>query len=419
MPDAALAFLSQPALTRLWTAVRRRLEGNGLEATGTLGLRDLTPEERQALSLLLARPVTRPGATIRLSELDQRLRATAAGRGLVGVLGELGPPLTDRRAARTAVRTQRNELWSAAEAALSATCLADEAWAEQWLDEARRGGAVARQPSDAAAATLHQAIQILSLLFAHGAAFTWGRGELAIRFTGSAHGLDDDTLLSRLVLRGIARAHGIAFPGDAAGRRALWRAASVTPDEVSSTVLTYGLRPTGTSWREAALRERADHFTETHLTLRELRALGLDLPPRTRIHVCENPRIVEAAADARCTRPLVCTSGSAATVVVTLLDMLMRSGSRCTLTYHGDFDWPGITLANRIMARYDAHPWRMCADDYDRLAAHTQLLGMPQLALAGPRVEADWDPGLAPAMEALGVALHEESAVDLLLEDLG
>jgi hypothetical protein len=39
--------------------------------------------------------------------------------------------------------------------------------------------------------------------------------------------------------------------------------------------------------------------------------------------------------------------------------------------------------------------------------------------LTGPRVEAGWDGELAPAMEALGIALHEEAALDLLLEDLG
>lgn len=199
-----------------------------------------------------------------------------------------------------------------------------------------------------------QAVRTLAVLFpgtgARPTPAIWGRGELATRTTGSAHGLDDGTLLVRPVLRGIALARDVDVPADAAGRRALWRRASVTPDEVSSTVLTHGLRPTGDSWQEAALRERADHHLETHLTLRELRVLRLNVPPRTRVHVCGNPRVVEAAADAHRTAPLICTSGSAATVVLTLLDALSAAG--CTLAYHGDFDWPGIALANRTMQRY-------------------------------------------------------------------
>ncbi|MEK8143886.1 TIGR02679 domain-containing protein [Streptomyces sp. M10(2022)] len=91
--------------------------------------------------------------------------------------------------------------------------------------------------------TLQQAVQVLTVLFDPKRTGTRGRGELAATATGSAHGLDDGTWLARLVQRGIALAHDTELPGNAAGRRALWRLVSVTPDEVSSTVLTYGLRP--------------------------------------------------------------------------------------------------------------------------------------------------------------------------------
>ncbi|WP_328882034.1 TIGR02679 family protein [Streptomyces sp. NBC_00299] len=416
-----LAFLTRPGLTRLWAAARTRLERNGLRPTGTIRLQHLDEPEREALSLLLAKPLTTSTATIHLPDLDTRLRASAVGRGLAETLAELGPALTDRRAVRDAAAAQRAGLWSAAEAALAATQLASQPWPARWLEELRRAGTVARQDGHTATTILDQAIRTLATLFpgpdAEPSPVARGRGELATRTTGSAHGLDDGTMLSRLVLRGIALASGTDFPVDAPGRRALWRLASVTPDEVSSTVLTYGLRPTGATWGERTLRERADHNLETHLTLRELRALRLAMPSRTRIHVCENPRVVEAAADAGCTEPLVCTSGSATTVVLTLLDVLAAAG--CAFAYHGDFDWPGIALANRVVERYGAEAWRMRAGDYEYLATRMQVHGTPQLLLTGPRVEAGWDAELAPAMDALGIALHEEAALDLLLEDLG
>ncbi|MGI3202745.1 TIGR02679 family protein [Streptomyces sp. GLT-R25] len=416
-----LVFLNRAGLARLWTAARTRLERNGLQPTGTIRLQHLDTQERQDLSLLLAKPLTTSTATIHLSDLDTRLRTTAVGRGLAETLAALGPALTDRRAARDAAAAQRAGLWSAAEAALSATPLASQPWAAQWLEEIRRAGTVTRQDRHTATTILDQAIRTLATLFpspdAEPTPAVWGRGELATRTTGSAHGLDDGTLLSRLVLRGIALASGSDVPVDAPGRRALWRLASVTPDEVSSTVLSYGLRPMGASWGERTLRERADRNLETHLTLRELRALHLEMPSRTRIHVCENPRVVEAAADAGCAAALICTSGSATTVVLTLLDALAAAG--CAFAYHGDFDWPGIALANRVVERYDAQAWRMKAEDYEYLATRTQVHGTPQLLLAGPPVEAVWDAELTPAMEALGIALHEEAALDLLLEDLG
>ncbi len=417
----ALAFLTRPGLTRLWTAARTRLERNGLQPAGTIRLEHLDAQEREALSLLLARPITGRTAAIRLPDLDTRLRTSAFGRGLASTLEELGPSLTDRRAVRDAAAAGRANVWAAAQTEVEATSLSTQPWTAQWLEEIRRGGTLARQDPKTAATVIIQAVQILAMLFPgtdpSPTPASWGRGELATRITGSAHGLDDGTLLCRLVLRGIALARGVELPVDAPTRRALWRMVSVTPDEVSSTVLTLGLRPTGGTWREAALRERADHHMETHVTLRDLRTLRLEMPTGTRVHVCENPRVVEAAADTGCRAPLICTSGSATTVVLTLLDALAAAG--CTFAYHGDFDWPGIALANRITHRYGVEAWRMRAADYEYLVTRTEVSGTPQIALSGTPVEAAWDAELAPTMNALGIAMHEEAALDLLLEDLG
>ncbi|MDH6114891.1 uncharacterized protein (TIGR02679 family) [Kitasatospora sp. MAP12-15] len=418
LPAQTLGFLAQPALGRLWTAVRHRLERNGLQAVGSIRLDGLSAVEHQALSLLLGRRTSGAATTVRLAELDARLRSTAAGCGLSTAVEHLGPPLTDRRAARDTGRQARTALWAAVDAAVAASPLAGQEWVSGWLDELRRSGAVGRLSPQDAAGLLRQAVQVLGVLRPgrDEEAPPYGRGELATRVTGTAHGLDDDTALSRLVLRGLAQAMGTEPPSSAPGRRALWRAASVVPDEVSSTVLTYGLRPTGGGWRRRALRERADHHAETHLTLRELHALELELTPDTPVYICENPRVVEAAAEARCTGALVCTSGSASTVVLELLDALAAAGQ--PLRYHGDFDWPGIALANRVMRRCAAGPWRMASQDYEQLAAHARSQGTPPLPLVGALVQASWDAGLAAAMTASNAALHEESALDWLIADL-
>ncbi|MCX4806625.1 TIGR02679 family protein [Streptomyces sp. NBC_01214] len=416
LPAATRDWLAGPGLVRLWESARKRLEGNGLRATGSVRLSGLAVQERNDLSLLLGKPVTGAVAAVRLDSLDTRLRSSAAGLGLKDVLQELGPPLTDRRAVRTQALAQRDQVWSSLASSLEGCRLGDEDWAWRWYDGLRRAGVPRGVPPATAVRTLQQAVQVLVLLFGPERADAWGRGDLAAEATGSAHGLDDGTWLARLVQRGIALAHDIELPDDAAGRRAVWRLASVTPDEVSSTVLAYGLRPDGGSWRERALYERAVHHVETHLTLRDVHALRLSLPAGTLIRICENPRVVEAAADAACARPLVCTSGSAATVVLTLLDALAATG--CRFAYHGDFDWPGIALANRVVHRYGAEPWRMGAADYEQLAARTRARNVPQHPLTGAPTTADWDPGLAPAMTALGMALHEEATLDLLVADL-
>ncbi|WP_374935712.1 DUF2399 domain-containing protein [Streptomyces sp. SM11] len=317
---------------------------------------------------------------------------------------------------RQLLRPARQRVWASLASSLDASPLAGLEWTGQWSDVLRRTGVPKGVTPEAAVRTLQQAVQVLGELLDPERTDARGRGELAASATGSAHGLDDGSWLARLVQRGIALAHGTDLPGDAAGRRALWRLVSVTPDEVSSTVLTYGLRPHGEDWRARSLRERADHRAETHLTSRDLLDARLHLPAGTTVHICENPRVVEAAAEAGCSHPLICTSGSAATVVLTLLDVL--AAADCHFAYHGDFDWPGIALANRIVRRYGTRPWRMGADDYEHLATRNQAGGIPQLPLAGQPISAIWDAGLAPAMTALGVALHEEATFDLLVDDL-
>ncbi|MGW9421996.1 TIGR02679 family protein [Streptomyces koyangensis] len=417
LPPATRDWLAGPGLVRLWSAARKRLESNGVQPTGSLRLKTVSSQERNDLSLLLGKPLTGTAVTVRLDVLDERLRTSAARLGLRQILEELGPPLVNRRAAREENAAERQRVWAALASALDASPLAGLEWVEQWSEVLRRTGVPKGVAPEAAVRTLQQAVQVLCMLFNPHRAHARGRGELAASVTGSAHGLDDGTWLARLVQRGVALAHDTDLPSDAAGRRALWRLVSVTPDEVSSTVLTYGLRPLGEDWHARSLRERADHHAETHLTSRDLRDVRLHVPAGSVVHICENPRVVEAAADASCSQALVCTSGSAATVVLTLLDAL-ASGD-CHFAYHGDFDWPGIALANRIMHRYGARPWRMSADDYEHLATRSQTEGIPPLPLVGEPVSAMWDAGLAPAMAALGVALHEEATLDLLMDDLG
>jgi uncharacterized protein (TIGR02679 family) len=99
-----------------------------------------------------------------------------------------------------------------------------------------------------------------------------------------------------------------------------------------------------------------------------------------------------------------------------LLDLLAAAAAR--LAYRGDFDWSGVAMANRVLGRYDARPWRMAAADYEQHVQAARDRATPLQPLSGPPAAADWDPELAPAMLALGVGVQEESALELLLADL-
>jgi Protein of unknown function N-terminus (DUF3323) len=180
-------------------------------------------------------------------------------------VAELRGELVDKPAMRSARQAERELVWAAADDAMRTTELAaHQPWAADWLADIRRGGAVSRLAADRAALLLVQAVTVLARLHVPAPAYAYGsRGELAERVTGTAHGLDDDTVLARLVLRGLARARGEDFPRDARARPELWEAAGVATDQVSSTVLTYGLTPLGDDWPARLLRERSRQLAET------------------------------------------------------------------------------------------------------------------------------------------------------------
>ncbi|MHB1599242.1 MAG: TIGR02679 family protein [Acidimicrobiales bacterium] len=413
----AWSAILEPGLGRLWDAVAARLQRNGLRPHGVVRLEALDRAERRALAGILGRPVTAARVSVDLADLDGRLRSVGDGRGLVTVAEALRGPLVDRPAARIAAGEQRSAVWAAARAALADHGLGEQHWTEPWLEEIRGAGTLTRLGPDRAAASVVRAVRALAALpVVEGTAGRLGRTDLAIRVTGSSHGLDDGEILASLVLRGIARMTSGAPPESAADRRALWEAAGILADEISTTVLTAGLRPPGSDPLAAGIRARGDAGCETHLTLRDLRRIGSWVAPRTEVFVCENPRVVEAALDAGSRRAMVCTAGNPRTVVHALLSQLAAGGAR--LHYRGDFDWPGVGIANRVIEAHGASPWRMGATDYEDAIARaaTDLDSLP--VLDGRPLSASWDVELMPTMARTGRVVHEEALLDLLVADL-
>lgn len=409
IPSGALTYLQSPPLRLLWASAHTRLSKNGRVARGRLTLTNLDDLQQEALGQLLDRVV---GAThtVDLSQLDQQLRATAAETGLLGVVEAVIGPVPDRRTDAAMERERRALLHEHANAALSADGLDGCPWTPEWLEGLWRQGLPARLPSAHVRTIVGQAATALGLTVgAH--ARTWSRGELAQVVTGTAHGLDDDTTLNRLVLRGLALAlTGIAeIPASAVERRALWDAAGVAGDTIATTVLTYGLRPDNVPW----LHERA----EAHLTLREVRRITPLRLPHPTVFVCENPRVLEAALDNEIVAPMVCTMGNPTTVTLALLDAITTSG-QVELAYHGDFDWPGLAIANRIMTRYPTRPWQFTASHYRAAVEQAAARSTPRQPLTGRPAHSPWDLDLAEAMSELGISIHEEALIENLLTDL-
>jgi uncharacterized protein (TIGR02679 family) len=422
LPGQLREYLAADSLRPLRERLRERLERNGLRPEGVVVV-ELDEDAALRIDGILGRTVHAGRARLDLAELDQALRASAAAAGLVVVLSVLDGPLIDRRGLRAARAQEQVGLWQQLDAALDGAGLSAAGWVPTFLDGVRRSGLLTRAGAAAAAAAIAQTGAALGVLAA-GSAFSsgnsgaaaepgWELAELAGQITGDAHGLDDGRLAASLVLRAAAATTGMAPPSTAAHRRAVWTSVGVSSDMVSGTVLAWQLRPAGAGRWAAMARERANIGLVTHLTLQELRAAPTELRCAGVVHACENPQVLQAAVRAGATGPLLCFAGNPSSAGLLLLERLTGSGTR--VAYHGDFDWPGIAIAGRLMLR-GAQPWRMGAADYE--AALDTLQAEFRLELTGAPGTTPWDPELALSMRASGVAVHEESLLDVLLGDL-
>lgn len=405
--ERLVRLLGGPELGWLRQRIRSGLEAGRLPSSVTL--RSPTAAQRSAVAGLLGRKIPVGQAlTVRLADVEAVLRNTGLGLDLAAALVVLGGPVPDRLAERLAASADREAPYLAVSEQAAAV-----PWAAEWLELVRRSRVLARLPdADTRSRALASALEVAVFVTAAAGAPVTGRNELAARLCGDAHALDDGAVRAALVLRAMAVVSGVPVPLSAGERRALWEHFGVVPDTVSSTCLTLGLRPLGTSPLSVRLSAATEAGDPVHVTAWDLARCELDVLPGVVVLVCENPRVLEAVAQrSGGLVAVVCTSGMPSLVTTALLHRLAASGA--TLRYHGDFDWPGIAMANRLVATVGCQPWLMSVADY--LGA-VRADGPP---LDGPAVAPCWDPALGAAMAASGVAVHEEAVLDAVLAGLG
>ncbi|KQS69267.1 TIGR02679 family protein [Modestobacter sp. Leaf380] len=394
--------LGDAALAGVWRAVRRQLETTGLQPSGAVTVQ-VDGVAADLLGGLLGRRPQVGRWRIGLADLDAALRASPAAVSLVEATVVLHGPLRDRPAERRAAETARIAAGGVWAESLVAAGLPAEPWVVDWTAGLRTTGLLGSSP-----ASLQAAVSAVATVLADPRPRTLG--ELAAAVTGDAHGLDPGRRAGAVALRGLAARSGQPPPGQADARSRLWASVGVAVDDVSGTVLVLNWRPPSKDRWAVTMRERADLGLPTHVTVRELRtAPGPWALPGHVVHACENPQVLQAAADRRLPGALVCLQGNPSAAAALLVQGLASAGA--VVRYHGDFDWPGVAIAGRVFA-LGAAPWRFGAADYLDVAP---ALGVP---LTGRRTPTPWDPGLAEAMQSQGSAVHEEAVLEELLSDL-
>ena len=396
-------WLRSPDLTPVWERIHARLERSGGDAQGRAPITVGSRPERHALSDLLGRPVLTDRVTVDLASLESRLVERTAFASLSEVVQAVtGRRLRDRPGERAAQVERRQGPLELARA------LVDGPWAETWVAGLSRSGALTR--SSDSERLVRDAVDVIHAVLS--AEHSPGsRVELAARVVGDSHALDEDTVLHSVVLRGLAAAVNVEVPTGVVERRALWEQHGISPDLVSATCLVLGVRPAGDGPLSSRLAVAAEAGDPVHLTAWDLRRRRDARLAGQSVLVCENPRVLEAVAERfGGAISVVCTAGQPNTVVTSVLSWLRDSG--CGLRYHGDFDWPGIAITNRMVAQCGVEPWLMRTVDYEAgfRTGSPKLVGLP--------VEPCWDIELGASMRTHGVAVHEESVLEQVLTSL-
>lgn len=402
-PERLRALFGRPELRRLIERLNGRRE-LGRSFTGTLILETPSPEERRAIDQLLRR-TTSAGAALSVSPEALLIQLRTAG--LANSWEEVLEAVCGKPDSSRAIVAANMQAWEAFWNRLAESVGPS---LQTWLDQLRRDGVLKRLTEgdvDVANRWLDQAVAILRQVPFEDEPIA----SVAARLAGNSHALDPGSPLATIVLRGISLIHRCAMPLNALGRRELWAKAGVVCDELSAPVLVFNLvLPNAPPLTEILTAAHAAAMP-IHITTRLLLSTnwsGVMVPPR--VYACENPSIVALAARQLGTNsaPIVCVDGEPKTAAWNLLGHLRDAGAE--IWYHGDFDWKGLAIASRVIARLDARPWRYSVDDYLAANGTEELTGSP--------FEASWFPDLTAAMYRCQKLVHEEAVADSLLTDL-
>ena len=399
--------LGHPDLAWLVQRIRRRLERGG-DLHGAVTLHHATLGQRAAVDRLFGRRASRGDTlTVQPDAVEDVLRRAEVCDDLREAVETLTGPIVDLRAERAQRQQQWTRLFRDAERRTAA-----RTELQHWLEDLRATGILRRLACgdlDAAGKLLDSALRVVLQLPVQAVPLA----ELAAGAAGDSHALDAGQPLGTLVLRAAAMMSGVDDTRSAEGRRDAWAGVGVLCDELSAPVLVLNLRGDAETVSGRALRLHAEYGEPYRLSIRQL----LRDPPAFDVatvgpivYVCENPTVVAAAAHrlGRRSAPLVCVEGQPKTAARLLLGQLTAAG--VGLLYHGDFDWDGVRIANWVMKRHGATPWRLSSDCYRTVSGGTLLEGTP--------VPACWDTGLMKAMSGRNVAIHEELVLAELLDDL-
>ena len=410
--EAHRYFQEHPILLRLSREFCKKYRSLG-HFGGIVAMQELTPRERQDLSLFLRREVAAKDR-IRFTEFSlswQKTRFSALH--LEGFLLSFMPKdFSTKQAEQERERKRRQSLYE------KMSKNHPKGLAARWLEalhhhELRLSQREFYQQEELLETVAH-ALDLLPDFYQRLPFF-------AHQATGNPHAFDHNQAEGRLFLQALAFLAGEPVPADADERTHLMYRFRLLRDDILNFATVYGLAAYDEDGSEIPYwRASAETRSPLNIPLREI-VLAEKIVPvgdaSQPVHIVENSGVFSALVDTLQAQeeifPLLALHGQLKAASWALLDRLEKSG--VPFLYSGDFDPEGIGIAHRILSRYPAAGlWHMSIEEYK----------MATVSLPEDRwkkIPKDIHPkltALAEEMERQKKVLYQESLIENMKLDL-
>jgi uncharacterized protein (TIGR02679 family) len=378
LEEAILYFRSNKGFCRMLDRMKSKYKSLGTVG-GTIELRDLQPEEREALTGFLRKDYMRKKSAVIKMEHVQKALENTRFRGLLleDILkGYFGEKLLSNKETRERYLKEREKFFNHIISSYQGTIAGE--WLEYTWRTKDNAYQIFSQRYDTDKERLMEDIHSVCRGLLHLPVLTGKRLRLPVfvsNITANPHAFDENTSCGQILLHALAYQFGVSKPANAEGKAELYYAAGILFDEVSNYVLCNGLM----AYTNNALHPGWDGFyrckESLQVSLANLSSVDKVLSPDGKVFVFENAGVFAAVLDRLSNQhpPMVCTNGNVKIAALVLLDMLAKEGT--TIYYSGDFDPEGLGIADKLKLRYGERLilWRYDIQDYEKAISNESI----------------------------------------------
>lgn len=373
--ECAAYFKTHPEWDRCFVLMRRKWESYG-RTGGKIVLSHAADGERKAIEKVLGRNVQQEKVCFTLQEFEKALQQTKfAPVSLKEVLDAYFGEEIQTNQQKTQLQRERKEQFF--------TQLQDDFLQREedcsdvifWLylvcEQKKYGYSLIMtewQHAEADAKALVRNVGEALIRVTSGDMESVPLAVLAAEVTGNPHYFDRGSTAGALLMSALCSLTASEYPQNAYDWREVLFKHNIIPDEVSNTVITYGLHLVTESGLHPAFEGFCRMQEPGILTFSTLKNVKRVYGETDTVFVVENEMVfshlVENVQGKAVT--LLCTSGQPRTVAIKLLEMLAKEHAR--ICYSGDIDPEGIKIADRIWQKFPnaIQIWRMGIQDYEK-----------------------------------------------------